>query len=310
MPSFLRHSFFPASCAKATLPDKQPSNLAAEIPEELFEHILWYARHRDEIRPLERHEKIDLSVYASVCKYWARLARRDLFRNITLRSLDDVRRFYEILVTPTLSDLEPVSTLVLVVRSSPVSGDAPWLHLLFMLVVPELREPPFLSVEGLSSHGKPWRTLHPSLPRSLPGSLMPLEELRLEGVHFPTGRMLSRLLSSVPLLRRLHALKLTFDTELRAEDFATPPYGRKMYVAATDRLLLCLAILPSLVANTNIGRLETKGPGGRSPRGIIDEDDMKTLWELLSVFDTAANFNMLYTFKQNTQGATNIIYIL
>ena len=45
---------------------------AAEIQEELFEHILWHAAKRDVCPPaLNKEEKHPVSAFILVCRYWA-----------------------------------------------------------------------------------------------------------------------------------------------------------------------------------------------------------------------------------------------
>lgn len=285
-----------STCHSRFIVSRMQASKAAEIPEELFEDILEYACGGSISKP-DREAKGHISTFAMVCRYWARMCRRELFRDITLRTPDDANRFREILSTPALPGLEAVSELVWNLHAAPDNRDEPWLHLLFLLVIPGLWDARFLSVKPLPSGGKPWRNIHPSLPRSLPGSIMPVWELHLEGVHFASGRVLSRLISSIPLLQHVDAFNLTFDTKPKPEDFITPPFSRKMYSATSDDLQLCLSFIPLLVANTSIGQSEAQSHRGRSPKGILNEDDLKTLWELFSIHDAAPRTGISYAWN-------------
>lgn len=276
------------------------SSKAAEIPEELFEIILWYACGPYSIMWSRSNvAKAVASACGSVNRYWARLSRRMLFQSINLRSPDDIHGLCDILDNPTLPDLEPIADLVEMLFAYLDKGSTPWLHLFLLLVDPRLRKAHFLTVNALPSGGHTWRTLHPSLPRSLPGSLMPIEELDLEQIHFPSGRVLSRLLSSIPLLHRFHALKLTFDTAPTLEDFLTRPFTRKVHSVSSDDLQLCLSFVPLFVANITIQQrsLKTDGRGGRSLKGILDDDDLKLLQELVGIFGTAQHFEITFRSK-------------
>jgi hypothetical protein len=226
-----------------------------------------------------------------VCRYWARLCRLRLFDSITLRSPDDANRFREILDAPALPGLDPVSELVHYLVATPEYKHEPWLHLVLLFVDSQLchRIGPVV-VEPLPSEGVLWRTLHPSLPRSLPGSAMRIWELRLKGLHFPHGRALAGLLLSIPSLKHVKASGLTFATRPTAEDFITPLFSREIAMIVSDDLQLALAFIPLFVASVCLGQTEIKSRGHRRLRGILSDDDLKTLLELISVFDAAVCF--------------------
>ena len=98
-----------------------------------------------------------------------------------------------------------------------------------------------LYVEPLQSGRKLWRTLHPSLPRTpLPGPPIPIQKLRLDGLHFPTGQELSRLLLSIPSLVHLKAFNLTFDAEPKPKHFS---FRRQPFDSQSDNLHLRLSLV-------------------------------------------------------------------
>lgn len=288
----------PPLCLHHPIVDMQEmqQSRAADIPEELFAHILRHACRID----YTLSPKTSILALSVVNRYWARLTRRELFCDITLRSAADASRLLEIVDAPVLPGLEYVDELIETLIATPDSREMPWLHTVVMTIIPKLWNFIFLSVVPSPSGGMPWRTLHPSLPRSLPGSLMPIEELRLEGVHFPNSRVLSRLLSSVPSLHNLDAYNLTFDTPPTADDLCAPPFGRKIYEIASDNLQLCLSFIPLLVANVSTGKSNTNSlRRGRSRRSSLDEEDLEILGELIGIFEAAPSFKI-----SNTAGST------
>ena len=264
---------------------------AASIPEELFLHILWHAGKLNVLLPaLSTEEKPHVAAYASVCRYWARHARPQLFYSITLRNPEDVECFQSILDTPTLHGLTSVARAVYTLTAAPDSREKPWLHQVFFVLVPKL---PFatINVVPLHSVARPLRTLHPSLPRSLPVSVMSIRELHLEAVHFLTGRVLLSLLSSIRLSPlTLKASNITFGTKLTLEDFGAVPFRSSLLVAESEDLQLCLSLLPLLISDKGINL--RNGPSCRRPTSVLNEDDMKTLCDLLGIFDAAPWFQV------------------
>ena len=296
--------FLPCPSQRAV--SKMQPSLAEEIPEELFEQILWYACDCDQNRELDPGDKLCISTFGQVNRYWALLCRRELFRSIILRCLDDVNHFRDILTTPTLPGLEPVSDMVYWLRTMPRSEDLPWLHLVFTLIIP------IINVKGLDTYlhldvrpveQQTWRTFPPSLPRSLPGSIMPIVELQFDGVQFPSRRKLSQLLSSIPLLRNLSAFNLTFiadsEPESSANDAFTTPFTRGLGYVTTDDLHLCFAVIPSLLLNPlSLSWQRPVTVGGRRShrsRQLFDEDDLDTLWDMFNIFHAARTFTVRRT---------------
>ena len=290
--------------------EMQPS-LAGEIPEELFEQILWYACVCDENREFELGDKLSISTFGQVNRYWALLCRRELFRSITLRCLDDVHHFRDILTTPTLPGLEPVSGMVHWLRTMPRSEDPPWLHLVFIFIIPIINAELYPDPDVQPVEQQMWRTFPPSLPRSIPGSIMLINELQFNGVQFPSRRKFSRLLSSVPHLNSLYAFNLTFivdsEPESSANDVFTTPFTRRLGFITTDDLCLCFAVMPSLLLCPSKLRYHLQKPvtsGGRRSRPsrqLFDEDDLDTLWDMFNIFHAARTFAVRRT-SANDQG--------
>ena len=277
---------------------------AAEIPEELFEHIVWHIRGDN--RGNDKERKRHLSVFGLVCRYWTRLCRPGLFSHITLRAPTDVKRFHEILDTPPPSpSIDPVADALITLFAEPDHSVEPWLHLVFSLLVPKLHKLAFLSVKPLHPGGKPYRTLHPSLPRSVPGSCMQIDDLCLDGLHFSSTRVLSRLLLSLPSLVSLNVYNLTIDTNLPTlKDLFAAPLCTQINSVKSDNLQLCLSPIPLLVGNSiNSSNPAEQTQSRRRTRGILNGDDLEALWELLSIFDAASSFEIGRTHKGESQGA-------
>ena len=259
----------------------QPSK-AAEIPEELFEYIVWQIP-----KDLFSGDKQHLAALGSVCRYWARICRQNLFDTLTLRTPDDAKRFYEVISAPTLPGLDPISTITQELEIAVENMDEPWLHLVFFLL-PKLQKVNLCDVRPQRSGEKwPWRTLHPFLPRSIPSSLMPIQNLSLDHVHFPSRRTLLRLLSTIPLLESLEVLSPTYDV---AEDLTTSPFHDRRYriqCVDTHDLQLCLSLIPSSIACTR------RGPSynvWQTQRPILNEEDRKTLRDLCAIHAGAQRF--------------------
>ncbi|GJE99039.1 hypothetical protein PsYK624_152770 [Phanerochaete sordida] len=258
---------------------------AAELPEDLFDHILWHACFRSwKQKILTSVGKQCFLTCAAVCRYWARLARREVFRFVALRSADDLRRFRVLLDAPALRGLEPVALLVEDLIAIVSSAGAPWLHLVFTRVLPVLKKDVVLAVNLLPAPDHTWHALSPALPRPLPGSVMPVRTLAIHNIHFLSGRVLARLLASLPRLVSLLTDNITFGTRLTSQDFLRVPYGLRLHSVTSDSLTIPLALLPRLVRNST-----PKGPSARPSRVagyFLRRDDETHLCEILGHFRT------------------------
>ena len=276
----------------------QPSK-ASDIPEELFERILWHACGGRRLPEGETRRYV--SVLCLVCRYWSRQCRLLLFRRITLRSHDDATRFGDILNAPAVHNEQPTAGMIWYLTAKPDSSDRPWLHLVSFRFLPKLYNLTSFSTVPLHGSTKPLRTLYPSLPRSLPMRHIRGHQLCLHGLHFPTGRVLSRLLSSIPHLQRLQAFGLTFDTKPKPADFTTPPFPRRIALE-TDSMQLFLAVAPLLFSDVGVRRLAHRR---RYPFSVLNEADLKALWDLLSVFDAAPYFRIKGLYMGFSEGMSS-----
>ncbi|GJE99027.1 hypothetical protein PsYK624_152650 [Phanerochaete sordida] len=267
---------------------------AAEVPEELFKQILWHAYECGrEAAFLSPQTKRPLSACSTVCRYWARMARRQLFRHMVLASLDDVKRLCAILDAPVLPGLEHVKELLEHLCAKTSNNGPPWHHLVFLTVLPKLQKGMHLQVTIRGSSRETWRTLNPSLPRALPGSIMPVHYLHIDHAHFPDGRALARLLLSVPQLEELETRKVVFNVQPTYADFLSPPFGLKLSTICSDDLSLCLALIPRLLGNAPQDGVRLKVE--RTARMILEEGDLATLDALFGLFRaTPAVFRLSY----------------
>ena len=272
---------------------RMQSSKAAEIPEELFEHIIYRACGGRDWGFLNRDDKQHVSVFSLVCRYWAHLCLPRLFFRITLRTPSDAKRFHKMLDTPLLPGLKPLTHMISMLTAAPDSRDEPWLHLVFFLSVPRLRSLMSFYVEPLHPGKQPLRNLHPSLPRSLPCPRRPLDHLRLDRLYFSTGRDLSRLLSSIPSLKILRAFNLVFAAKIGPDDLFSTPCPQMF--TETDNLHLCLSFIPHFVNVSSIMQAATKRHRRGYRKSILNEYDHRMLWDLLNIFDAAPSFNISWS---------------
>ncbi|EKM52931.1 uncharacterized protein PHACADRAFT_185756 [Phanerochaete carnosa HHB-10118-sp] len=262
--------------------------MAANVPEELFEHILWHACNYGFALPLCRETKTAISLFGQVSRYWARLSRRRLFCELVLRSPDDLQRLQTFLAAPTPTGLEPIAELVLSFRAVVNGGCRPWIHLAASVIKSRLRNCQYFTLAvvqlGNRSPAEQWRTLHPSLPRTLPGSTSQIFRLHFNSMHFPNGRTLFRLLAPIPSLCAVDLIDITWDTEPTTNDFFAAPFGWRLSGVVSDSLLATY-FLPLLVASIRCAHPATKGRRERLPKYLLDVEDHRTLLDLLSILE-------------------------
>ncbi|GJE99036.1 hypothetical protein PsYK624_152740 [Phanerochaete sordida] len=202
-----------------------------------------------------------------------------------LRSLDDVKAFCTIVETSIpVSDLCSIAGLVEHITAMTDGHGSPWLHLVFLDLLPKLHPNVSLTVELLPTGRRPWRTLHPALPRPLAGSLMPMESLVMHDMRFPSGRSIARLLSSMPRLVKLFAQNISFDIDPTPDDFLLLPYGLRLHSVVADDVALPIAMLPRLLRNTT-SHGPTDSPG-RIAKYHLSASELGIICELLNLFGT------------------------
>ena len=286
-PRPLRHHSMSSAISSAKLPHSK----ASEVPEELFERILWHAVRRDPYQLLTmegRREYRRLLVRGSaVCKYWARLSRLVLFQSITLRTLDDAMTLCEMVEAPRLPGVDPVAELLAHLHLDMNNESPPWIHHVFLLIYPKIhpRFKPEISVILLCHHGdsameKPWRSLHASLPRTVPPSLMQVHKLNLNHVSLRDWHTPARMIASVsPSLQYLNASFCTFRSKLSNAAFRSftrkrgPMSQGSMWFSDIHALI---AVLPFEFARRVEGR---SGTLWVPPKITLPDDD----WEVITL---------------------------
>ena len=168
-----------------------PSASAADLPPELFEHILRALRPPDsflekEITEVDA-EKREIGRCATVCKYWATQCQRKLFNTIRLSSLEDVGQLRAFVQCP-ISRVASYINRFIVAFTGEMYQAVPWLHLLPVLygdgklkrsatIELTLRGPLPLKRRGL-------RSVHWLLPRTTHTFSTQIHTLVLTGIHF------------------------------------------------------------------------------------------------------------------------------
>ena len=194
----------------------------ADIPPELFEHLLWHIElQNDPLIPRRSAElatavavsKRTLGTCALVCRYFARMCRPRLFHGILLKHHTDLLGCVTLLDAsrPTLTS---ISVYIRKVMVEPSANNRPWLHLLktdllhrlsrSVIIHLLIRDPFFYA--GLSP-----RTLQQGLPHSIPRSLSSLSSLTLSSLHFENGRECIRLIIELPMITSLRLENVTWD---------------------------------------------------------------------------------------------------
>ncbi len=171
--------------------------LAAEIPPELFERILFYiCRYAYGLLDLgyevpNRKEAIkEIGACSRTCVYWARACRAKIFEIIWLKNYEDMCSF-SLLVSKTPRTFTPVSAYVQKATLLHRIGDRPWLHLCW-LQSSRLSLTPGISISYhiVDSRGdtRTPRSIHlrisSGLPRALPSPFHQCGNLRIENPHF------------------------------------------------------------------------------------------------------------------------------
>ncbi|EKM52879.1 uncharacterized protein PHACADRAFT_100661 [Phanerochaete carnosa HHB-10118-sp] len=159
-----------------------------------------------------RHLKHGLSASSLVCKFWSEAIRPVLFRELTLRTAEDVRFLKNIVSSHrfTTSSLSGAIEKIYIHQEAPETK--PWLHHVHGLStrLPKTRFQ--CTVVNRASDSEQaagcWAPFR-SIPRVTP-SYVRLSELTLHGVVFTSTTELARLVDNFPTLERCTCDQLTF----------------------------------------------------------------------------------------------------
>lgn len=210
--------------------------LASRLPEELFERILswigpvtlkhsgysWYSPPK----------KKALCQCALVSKYWAPRCQASIFRCIKLRNAKDVRGLLTMLNRPGTAITQYIEHLKWASWASDIfdlyapdetevpwqaqvsrNKETPWLHLLPLLYskLPHCSPNRHLQLSGPLPKGmRTIRTVHYSLPRTLPAYSTHINKLSLHDIVFACFSDLVHLLDELRNLRELYCSHVTW----------------------------------------------------------------------------------------------------
>lgn len=115
------------------------TSLAADMPAELFENILYFVGNEDRLDPTGDHDNFDpsawreeikhLSVCAATCVYWARLSRPRMFEHVALLSHNDLCSLQTLLRNSSSSHrIDSIGTMLFKLTLFYTLGDQPWFY--------------------------------------------------------------------------------------------------------------------------------------------------------------------------------------
>lgn len=183
---------------------------AADLPQELFEGILYYvceyARRLLDLgtEMQNRKEAIkDVAACSLTCIYWARTCRRRMFRRLWVKSYEDLCAYSQ-LVLSTPKTLTPLSEHVTVATLVQHIDDRPWIYLLRLHPsrFSALLRADYIHIHVIDSPDNalaPPRPTHSRLfarlPRAPPSLCHQCDALVLESPYFRTPNDVKLLLS-------------------------------------------------------------------------------------------------------------------
>ncbi|KAI0693468.1 hypothetical protein BC835DRAFT_1071915 [Cytidiella melzeri] len=230
---------------------------AADIPPELFKHILYHVGSGSQVlRQFGSQERRDtithLASCSLTCVYWAHASRPKLFEAIRLQCLEDLQGLSS-LVLDTPKGFTPVSEYIHYAELVQRADERFWLHALPLhpsngLGVLTSRDTPVfvdISIVGPASADSRHftRRLSTGLPRNLPSHIVHCDSLTLKNCHLQTLGGFERSLLAFAASRMfsslwVHLVNCTWDgfrvanALLSGSPFKLPPYF--VHVTARD----------------------------------------------------------------------------
>lgn len=192
-----------------------PRVTGADIPEELFEHILWHTTYihlelfgndTPATPPSQDPAVSVLTILVQVCRHFASVCRPWLYRELSLRKRGQLKGLLDLL----RSGCYPLGTHLLAFTDSLLvktgEDDTLWIHQVATVLIPAIQHAGIRPIERVDLIvDRPLPGLVPNrsqLPRTIPASLLlNITSLRLEGTNFPRGEDLLRCLASFGDLR-------------------------------------------------------------------------------------------------------------
>lgn len=192
---------------------------AADLPQELFQDILWYAapplsngramRPPTSIVPAVR----DLGNFILVSLYWASVCRPHLFESITLRSQASFRALLSILDVGPRVRMPSIAAHIRSLDVQCTLEDPPWVHHLAEKLLPRLPSVDAIRLESDSALvGVGQKAFPHSLPRTLPSFFFAkIQRLALYNIHVKDGNEIIRYITGLAQLELLYLEKFTWD---------------------------------------------------------------------------------------------------
>ncbi|KAI0343656.1 hypothetical protein BDW22DRAFT_1428215 [Trametopsis cervina] len=195
-----------------------PLATAADLPPELFPTILHYLAVDDSGRGRNDNIRHTLAVISLTCRYWADQCRPHLLNSLNLQTKEHLYELSHLLSESahTLVGVAPLTRHLQTLSIMPAKRSPPWIHLVSTILRPMLPDHIEiylgLDVSMLESNpGQAVRSIHYSLPMSVPASYSYFHSLYLADVHFKGAADFVHLVSELPVLRRLRCERLTWE---------------------------------------------------------------------------------------------------
>lgn len=192
-----------------------PRVTGADIPEELFEHILWRLQTPpwtmgQGYPPSRDSTVLTLTSLSLVCKYFARICRQKLYRNVSFRNQRQVARLLDLVDGGCAPLGRPFIAFTEYVHIDAGEGEIPWAHRIATALLPRIKNGNIGIIRHVTLNtDKALAGLVPTqvaLPRTLPPSLFQdFVQLELHNVLFKCRDDLIRCLFS---FRGLQAVTL------------------------------------------------------------------------------------------------------
>ena len=232
--------------------------IAADIPPELFDHILRHITIMDGRLPGDG-DKHAASVCGQVCRHWAHHCRQFLFHRLVIDSEDNLSRLRALVQAVPPAGLQPIGEYLdwIVFRVAFSTAEKPWIHHLLLR--------PFLgsntecdinlslfcdNAQGPDIDSKDvGRGIFHGLPRTLPGNKLAIRDLDLENVRLRNTVDLRRLLSHFRSYEGVVLRNVRWDTQ--PEQATVAPIHRAfskqcemVEAAGADAAILLLWLFP------------------------------------------------------------------
>lgn len=121
-----------------------PRVTGADIPEELFEHILWRLKTPSWTRgqgypPSRDSTVLTLTSLSLVCKYFARICRKKLYQNVSFRNQGQVARLLDLVDGGCAPLGKPFTAFTEYIHIDSGEGEIPWAHRISTVLIPRIK---------------------------------------------------------------------------------------------------------------------------------------------------------------------------